>query len=253
MAIYPSLNGKPVLITGGGNGIGAAMVESFVRQKAGVAFIEIDPVAAERTVKRIEEATGNRPVYGIVDLRNVEEAVRIARELADMMGPFRALINNAGDDEAHKFEDVSLAYWDDRVAVNLRHQFFLTQALAPAMAAAGGGAIVNVGSIAWRIGVSGVSVYATLKSAVEGLTKALARELGPNGIRVNAIVPGWVLTERQLRKGAADPQKVIDYLNRQCIKQQLVPVDIAEMALWLCADESARCSAQLFVVDGGAS
>jgi D-xylose 1-dehydrogenase len=253
MAIYPSLEGMPVLITGGGNGIGAAMVELFAEQRARVAFIEIDSVSAERTAKNIEKAVGLRPFYEIADLRDIEAATKAAARLADITGPFRALVNNAGNDEAHRFEDVSVTYWDDRVAVNLRHQFFLAQALAPAMAAAGGGAIVNIGSISWKIGSIGVPVYATLKSAIEGLTKVLARELGQAGIRVNAIVPGWVLTERQLRKRTTNPRKMSDYLNRQCIKQQLEPRDIAEMALWLCANESIRCTAQMFVVDAGVS
>lgn len=253
MAIYPSLAGMPVLVTGGGGGIGASIVVAFARQHARVAFLDLDADGVDETVAACLSVGCPAPTYELCDLRDVSAATGAVKRLAEITGPFRALINNAGNDGAQPFASVTVADWDDRVAVNLRHQFFLAQAVAPAMAAAGGGAIVNLGSIAWIIGAAGVPVYATLKSAVAGLTKALARELGRDSIRVNAVAPGWVLTRRQLAKGKDHPEKFSQYLERQCLKEHLEPNDVAELALWLCADESARCSGSTFTIDAGAS
>lgn len=253
MASYPSLAGMPVLVTGGGGGIGAAIVLAFARQQARVAFLDLDAHGADETVAACIAGGCPPPPFELCDLRDIGAAIDATERLAGRTGPFRALINNAGNDTAQPFDAVSVADWDDRVAVNLRHQFFLAQAVAPGMAAAGGGSIVNLGSIAWMIGAPGVPVYATLKSAVSGLTKALARELGNLRIRVNAIAPGWVLTPRQLAKGRNHPEKFGQYLDRQCLKEHLGPQDVAEAALWLCADESARCSGATFTIDAGAS
>ncbi|OEZ02490.1 hypothetical protein BIY45_01475 [Stenotrophomonas sp. BIIR7] len=250
MARYPSLAGTVVVVSGGASGIGAAIVEAFALQGSQVCFVDIDSDAAQRTVAALEARGIAPPAHAVCDLRDIEASLAAVQGLLAGRTP-HALINNAGNDQAQPLGEVSLADWDDRVAVNLRHQFFLAQALSVPMRAAGQGAIVNLGSVAWRIGVPGVPVYCTLKSAVEGLTRSLARELGSDGIRVNAIAPGWVLTERQLAKAAADPGKSARYLERQCLKTHLRPADIAEMALWLCADESAMCTGQTFTVDGG--
>ena len=252
MAVYPSLDGRAVLVTGGAAGIGAAIVEAFAGQGARVAFLDRDGAAAVRTAEAVSSRHGSTPRYEVCDLTDIASARAATQRLADENGDFRILINNAGHDAGHTFDQVTPELFDDRIAVNLRHQFFLAQAVAPGMAAAGGGSIVNLGSISWMIGAAGVSVYATAKAAVEGLTRALARELGPRGIRVNSIAPGWVLTERQLAKGAADPDKFADYLARQAIKEHLEPGDVAELALWLSADESRRCTGHTWFVDGGA-
>ncbi|MFD1296347.1 MULTISPECIES: SDR family NAD(P)-dependent oxidoreductase [Lysobacter] len=250
MAVYPSLRGRAVLISGGGAGIGAAMVEAFAWQGAQTLFLELDAAAAEATARRVTGLGLPAPRYRVCDLRDIPASLRAVEQLLEGRAA-DALINNAGNDQAQPFGEVGVADWDDRVAVNLRHQFFLAQAVAAPMRAAGRGVIVNLGSISWMLGVTGVPVYATLKSAVAGLTKSLARELGGDGIRVNAIAPGWVLTERQLEKGRRDPDKFTRYLERQCLKTHLRPGDVAELALWLCADESAMCTGQTFIVDGG--
>ena len=250
MADFPSLQGQLVVITGGAGGIGAAMVEAFAAQRADVRFLDIDANAAARTEQRVVELGFAAPAYGICDLRDVEASRAALERLLGGRDAY-ALVNNAANDRAQPLGDVTPDDWDDAVAVNLRHQFFLAQAVAPGMRRNRRGAIVNLGSISWMMGATSVPVYATLKSAVAGLTKTLARELGPDGIRVNAIAPGWVLTERQLAKGAANPQKFDDYLQRQCLRRHLAPGDIAQWALWLCADESAMCTGQTLIVDGG--
>ena len=250
MADFPSLHGQLIVITGGAGGIGAAMVGAFAAQHADVRFLDIDASSAQRTVQRVVERGFNAPAYEICDLRDIDASLAALERLLEGRDA-HALINNAASDRAQPLGEVTPADWDDAVAVNLRHQFFLAQAVAPGMRRNGRGAIVNLASISWMMGATSVPVYATLKSAVSGLTKTLARELGPNGIRVNAIAPGWVLTERQLAKGAANPSKFDDYLQRQCLKRHLAPDDIAQWALWLCADESAMCTGQTLIVDGG--
>lgn len=251
-ARYPDLQGCPVMVTGGGSGIGAAIVRHFAGQGARVGAIEIDPDAAGRTGDEVRAEAGATVDFEVADLRDIPTTQAAVGRLADRLGPFRVLVNNAGDDARHRWDEVTPELWDDRFAVNLRHQFFVAQALAPGMAAAGGGAIVNLGSISWMFGAAGLIAYTTAKAAIGGLTKSLARELGPLGIRVNAIAPGWVLTEKQVaRAQSEDPAKFQAYLDRQCLKEHLEPADVARLALWLSSSESRRCAGQTFILDGG--
>lgn len=251
-ARYPSLAGRHVLITGGASGIGGHLVEAFCAQGARVAFLDLDDAAGETTAARVGAATGQVPAFRRVDLTDIPALRAAIAELGTEGFGFAALVNNAGNDDRVPVEAVTPEYWDERFAVNLRHQFFAAQAVLPQMAAAGGGAIVNMGSTSWMQGAAGLICYTTAKSAVEGLTRSLARELGPRRIRVNSIAPGWVLTERQLtRAKAVYPDKFADYLHRQCLKEFLLPPDIARMALWLAADDSRLVTGQTFIVDGG--
>lgn len=251
MAQYPSLAGRPVLVTGGAAGIGAAMVEAFAAQQAKVAFVDRDREAGERLRDAVSRKLGEQVHFRSCDLVDIAASRTAVNELSEATGAFACLVNNAGHDGFHEFATVTTEYFDDRIAVNLRHQFFMAQAVAPAMAKAGGGSIINLGSVSWMMGAAKVAVYAAAKAAVEGLTRSLARELGPQRIRVNSIAPGWVLTERQLAKGAADPGKFDAYLDRQCLKEHLEPRDVAELALWLAADESRMCTGHTWFVDGG--
>jgi NAD(P)-dependent dehydrogenase (short-subunit alcohol dehydrogenase family) len=240
-------------VSGGAGGIGAAMVEAFAQQGSKVILLDRDAVAAECLSAKIAALHGCAPMWQAVDVTDIGAIHRAVASLQLSVGVIDVLINNAGNDEAHTFASVTPDYFDDRIAVNLRHQFFLAQQVAPGMSAKGRGSIVNLGSISWMIGAPSVPVYAAAKAAVEGLTRSLARELGPAGIRVNSIAPGWVLTERQLAKGEREPRKFADYLARQAIKEHLEPADVAELALWLSADESRRCTGHTWFVDGGAS
>lgn len=248
---YPDLEGMPVLVTGGGSGIGAAVVAHFAAQGARVAALEVSEDAAQRTEHAVR-AEGGDVTFEIVDLRDISAMRSAVGRLQDKTGAFRTLINNAGDDARHVWSEVTPELWDDRFAVNARHQFFVAQVVAPEMAKAGGGSIVNLGSISWMFGAAGLIAYTTAKSAIEGLTKSLARELGGLKIRVNSIAPGWVLTEKQIERAqATDPAKFQAYLDRQCLKEHLEPADIARFALWLASNESRRCTGQTYIVDAG--
>jgi NAD(P)-dependent dehydrogenase (short-subunit alcohol dehydrogenase family) len=251
-AIYPDLAGMPVLITGGASGIGEALVAAFAAQKARVAAIDINAERLRQTAEAIRSQTGVKIETACVDLRDVPTLRAAAAELAAKTGTFRTLVNNAGDDARHPWRDMTPELWDERFAVNARHQFFAAQAVAPAMGEAGGGSIVNLGSISWMFGAAGLIAYTTAKSAIMGLTKSLARELGGLRIRVNSVAPGWVLTEKQIaRANAEDPAKFKAYLDRQCLKEHLEPADVAKLALWLSSAESQRCTGQTFVLDAG--
>lgn len=251
-ARYPSLAGKSVLITGGGSGIGASLVEHFVGQGCKVGFIELNGEVAAAHAEAVEKTTGTRPYYEVADLRDIDALRTAIARLADRTGPFHVLVNNAGNDDRMPIEDVTPQYWDERQATNLRHQFFAAQAVLPGMSAAGGGAIINMGSISWMKGAAGLIFYTTAKSAVMGMTKSLAREVGERNIRVNSIAPGWVLTERQVVRAKAIYQgKFREYLESQCLKEHLLPPDIARMALFLAADDSRLVTGQTFIVDGG--
>jgi NAD(P)-dependent dehydrogenase (short-subunit alcohol dehydrogenase family) len=252
VARYPSLAGKAVLITGGGSGIGASLVEHFCAQDCRVGFIDLNAEVAEQAAAEIERATGNRPHQAIADLRDVEALRDAIAGLAAEIGAPTVLVNNAGNDDRLPLEEVTVGYWDERFATNLRHQFFAAQAVIDGMAEAGGGSIINMGSISWMRGAAGLIFYTTAKSAVLGMTKSLAREVGERKIRVNSIAPGWVLTERQVVRAKAIYQdKFREYLEVQCLKEHLLAPDIARMALWLAADDSRLVTAQTFIVDGG--
>lgn len=248
---YDSLMGKNVLVTGGAAGIGAAIVRMLCEQKANVAFLDINEHAAELVSGDIEDSGLKKPIYGIVDVCDIVGTKEKIISLEKKMRPFDILINNAGHDETHKFHEVTPEYWDSSVNVNLRHQYFIAQHVSKSMVQKKSGVIINMGSIAWRLGVTDVSAYLTLKSAIEGLTKSLARELGISNIRVNSISPGWILTERQKLKAERFPEKIDEYLAKQCLKKLLEPQDVAKLALWLCSDESRLVTGQTFVVDGG--
>ncbi|SEQ24767.1 NAD(P)-dependent dehydrogenase, short-chain alcohol dehydrogenase family [Faunimonas pinastri] len=251
-ARYPSLRGKPVLVTGGGSGIGASIVEHFADQGCRVGFIELNGAVAQETAAAVERRTGNRPVVAVADMRDIEAVRSAVARLSEELGAFRVLVNNAGNDDRKPLEEVTPDYWDERLATNLRHQFFTAQAVIGGMAASGGGSIVNMGSISWMRGAAGLIFYTTAKSAVMGMTKSLAREVGDRSIRVNSIAPGWVLTERQVERAKLAYQgKFSEYLEAQCLKEHLLPPDIARLALWLAADDSRLVTAQTFIVDGG--
>lgn len=249
-AVYPSLRDRVVFVTGGGSGIGASLVEHFCAQGSIVTFVDIAVDPSRALVERIAAAGHRRPDFMPCDLRDIEALRAVLARTQERHGPVRALLNNAGNDDRHRTEDVTPAYWDDRMAVNLRHQFFAAQAVRPQMKAAGGGSIVNFGSITWMVGDSDCPAYVTAKAAVTGMTRALAREFGPERIRVNCMIPGWVMTERQMRLWlTAEGERQIE--ERQCLPDRVHPADIARMALFLAADDSRMCSSQNFIVDGG--
>ncbi|MGE0715969.1 MAG: SDR family NAD(P)-dependent oxidoreductase [Alphaproteobacteria bacterium] len=248
-ARYPSLKDRAVFVSGGASGIGAAIVGHFVDQGARVAFVDMDEAAAADLLGKLA-GTGPAPLFIPCDLRDVA-ALRAACARAERaLGPIRAVVNNAARDDRHTIEEVTPEYWDERMATNLRHQFFVAQALASAMAEAGGGAIVNMGSISWMGMTPHIPVYLTAKAAVQGLTRALARELGPKNIRVNTVVPGWIMTERQVKLWLT-PEAEARQMALQCLKEKLYPPDIARMVLWLAADDSRLVTAQNFIIDGG--
>lgn len=249
-ATYPSLRDKVVLITGGGSGIGESMTRHFCAQGARVAFIDIKREESERLVDELSGGPGPAPRFEYADLANVDALRAAVKRIIEALGPVRALINNAAHDDRHPIDSVTSEYWDERIAVNLKHQFFTAQAVYKGMAAAGGGAIVNFGSVSWMAAQGGMPVYTTAKSAVQGLTRSLARDFGTFNIRVNTLVPGWIMTERQLKLWVT-PEAKAATLDRQCLKRMLEPADVARVALFLASDESGGCTNQTFIVDAG--
>ena len=249
-AVYPSLKDRVVFITGGGSGIGESLLEHFSAQGARVTFVDLAEAPSRALVERLRKAGGAVPDYIPCDLRRIEDLRAAVATAAGKHGPIRVLVNNAGNDDRHPTQDVTPDYWDDRMAVNLRHQFFAAQAVRPQMRDAGGGSIINFGSITWMVGDGDCPAYVTAKAAITGMTRALARELGPENIRVNCMIPGWVMTERQMRLWlTSEGERQIE--DRQCLKGRLYAPDIARMALFLAADDSRMCSSQNFIVDGG--
>jgi D-xylose 1-dehydrogenase len=248
-ARYPSLTDRTVLVTGGATGIGETLVREFAAQGAKVGFVDI--AAAEGTaLARALAGSRHAPMFVEADLTDITALERAFDAVRDRFGPIRALMNNAANDKRHQVDDVTAASWDAAVAVNLKHQFFAAQQAARDMRQAGGGSIVNFGSVSWKLKQFGLPVYATCKAAVQGLTRSLAREFGPHAIRVNTLVPGWVMTEKQLRLWVTDEGRA-EIAKGQCINQPVQPQHIAHMAMFLAADDSAMCTAQDFVVDGG--
>lgn len=247
-AIYPSLKDRTVLVTGGGSGIGEAIVRRFIGQESRVGFIDIDLPASKQLLASL-------PAQAVVhfehaDLRDIAALRRAVAGVREALGPITVLVNNAARDDRHPMEDVTPEYWDERIAVNLKHQFFCAQAVAPDMIQAGGGAIVNMGSVSWVVGQGGMPCYTTAKSGVQGLTRSLARDLGPNNVRVNSVLPGWIMTQRQ-RDLWLTPEGERELMLRQCIKRKLVPDDIARVVLFFAADDSGACTNQNYIVDGG--
>jgi D-xylose 1-dehydrogenase len=248
-ATFPSLRGRTVFVTGGGSGIGAGLVEAFHGQGARVAFVDIADGPSQALAARLA-ASGDRPLYIRCDLTDIAALRAAINRAGDELGPIGVLVNNAGNDDRHLLADVTPEYWDNRMAVNLRHQFFAAQAVAPQMKGLGGGSIVNFSSTAWLMGDTGYIAYTTAKAAISGMTRSLARELGADRIRVNAILPGWVMTERQLTKWIdAEAEALID--RSQALKDRIHPEHIARLALFLAADDSDRCTGQQFVIDAG--
>ncbi len=249
-ARYPSLQDRAVLVTGGASGICACLVEQFVAQGARVGFIDIDHGAAEALVAQLTQGARHAPVFAAADLADVDALDAAIAGLRARIGPIAVLLNNAANDQRHSIEATTSASWDAGIAVNLKHQFFAARNVATDMKALGGGSIVNFGSISWKLKQGGMPVYTTSKAAVQGLTRSLARDFGPFNIRVNALLPGWVMTDKQLRLWV-DERARQEIARGQCIDRPLMPEHIARMALFLAADDSAMCTAQDFIVDGG--
>jgi NAD(P)-dependent dehydrogenase (short-subunit alcohol dehydrogenase family) len=249
LAHYPSLVDRTVLITGGATGIGACLVEEFVAQGARVGFLDIDVAAGEAMAQRLSGAR-HAPLFVRADLTDVADAQHGIDAVREHFGPVTVLLNNAANDQRHQIQDTTPESWDAGIAVNLKHQFFAAKHVANDMRQAGGGSIVNFGSVSWMLKMGGMPVYTTAKAAVQGLTRSLARDFGPFNIRVNTLVPGWVMTEKQVRLWLTDAGRA-DIARGQCLPHLLMPEHIARMALFLASDDSAMCTAQDFVVDGG--
>lgn len=248
-AVYADLEGKTVLISGGASGIGEALVCAFAQQGARVAFVDMAQSQGEALAARLS-AQGHRVEFAHCDI--TDEAVYQAAigRFAQTLGPITVLVNNAANDVRHSLEEVDAQAFDKLISVNLKHAFFASQAVVPMMKAAGAGSVINLGSIGWMMASSGYPVYAASKAATHGMTRALARELGPWRIRVNTLVPGWVMTEKQLAMWVDDAAR--ELISRsQCLPGSVEPGHIAQMALFLASDASAMCSAQNFIVDGG--
>jgi len=248
---YPSLNNRVVFISGGATGIGASLVEAFCRQHARVAFVDIQDAEAQTLVTRISGIKGATvPTYYHCNLLNIAALQEVIGTVRNQLGPVAVLVNNAASDMRHDFREVTEAYWNERINVNLRHAFFAVQSVYSHMKELGGGSIINFGSMSWYECQGNMTGYTTAKAALEGLTRGLARDLGADNIRINTLIPGWVMTERQLRDWV-DANTESEIHRSQCLKKKLMPEDISAMALFLASDDSHMCTAQNFVVDAG--
>jgi D-xylose 1-dehydrogenase len=248
-AIYPDLAGKVVLVTGGASGIGAAIVRVFARQKSTVVLFDINEEAGMGLSRELS-GQGLAAYFQRVDLTDIPALRAGVADACKAHGPTVILINNAAHDERHPTEEVTPEYWDDRIAVNLKHQFFAAQAVLSGMKAVGQGVIINFGSTSWMVGQGGMAAYTASKSGVIGLTRSLARDYGLFNIRVNAIAPGWIMTERQIEKWLT-PESEAELMRRQCLKRKLTPDELANFTVFLASDDASACTAQHYVVDGG--
>jgi D-xylose 1-dehydrogenase len=249
-AIYPDLASKTVFITGGGGGIGAAYTTAFAGQGSRVAFIDIAEQPSRALADKIHAEGAPKPLFLACDIRNIESLRAAIEQTRAQFGDISVLVNNAANDDRHSFESVTPEYWDERMVINLRHMFFAAQAIAPQMKRLGGGSIVNMGSIVWRLKDSRLPAYSACKAAVHGLTRAMATEYGPSGIRVNTISPGAIWTDRQIKLWLT-PEFERQVMAGQTLPTRILPEDVANMALFLASDAGAKCSAQDFVIDGG--
>jgi D-xylose 1-dehydrogenase len=250
LAQFDSLKGRRVFVTGGASGIGEAIVRAFAEQGSVVGFIDIDQTAGSALVEDLAAQGCPRPLFRYCDIRDIDALQETMRAMAAELGDFDVLVNNAGNDERHKVEDVTPQYWDNRIAINQRPMFFTAQAVVPGMKKKNSGSIINIGSTSWHIAGGGYPVYTTAKASVSGLTRGLARDLGPHNIRVNTVTPGWVMTERQKALWLDEEgEKLID--RSQCLPGRVEPWHVARLVLFLASDDSAMCTAQEFIVDGG--
>jgi NAD(P)-dependent dehydrogenase (short-subunit alcohol dehydrogenase family) len=245
-ASYPSLANKTVYVTGGASGIGADIVAAFAKQSARVGFVDMDVAASERLCQRL----GKNVVHARCDLRDVNSLKEAFDALAGQIGSADVLVNNAARDDRHDWQDVTADYFDERIATNIRHQFFAIQAVAPGMIKTGGGSIINMGSNSWWEAGGGFPIYATSKAAVHGLTRTMARDLGKHRIRVNTVVPGWIMTDRQ-KELWATPDALEKHRERQCLPDLIDPVYVARMVLFLASDDAAMCTASNYMVEAG--
>jgi D-xylose 1-dehydrogenase len=247
---FAGLEGALVLVTGGATGIGAAIVENFVGQGSRVVFLDINTQAGTELIDRLKAGSEVTPEFIYADLRDLGSLKGTIESVQQRVGPVKILVNNAASDERHELEEVTPEYWRDRLATNLDHYFFCIQAVTPAMAAAGGGTIVNLGSCVWRLAFPGLPAYATAKAAIEGLTRGLARSLGPKNIRINCVVPGFVRTKRQLERWLTpELERVI--LEGQCLKRLVEPEEVAALVAFLASDDARSCTNQTFTIDAG--
>lgn len=249
-AVYPSLENRVVVVTGGASGIGEAVVEAFATQNARVVFLDVQDDASERLTRRLELAGLRVPVYHHCDLADIDALQKTVSKLLLTFPRVDVLVNNAGNDTRHSIEEVTSAYWDQSIAVNLKHYFFMMQALAPAIRSAGGGSIINMGSISWAIPSPGVPVYVTAKAAIVGMTRAFAHQLGIDNVRVNCVMPGAIFTERQRQLWFTEAYKA-EILASQALKRMILPDEVARLILFLAADDSSAITNQSYVIDGG--
>jgi len=249
IATYPSLKGKTVLVTGGGGGIGAAIVRRFVEQGAKTGFIDIAEAPSKALVARLG-GPGRDVHFERADLRDIDALRAAIAAIRGRFGPIDILVNNAAHDERHATLDVTPEYFDERIAVNLKHQFFAAQAVLPDMVAKNKGVIINFGSTSWLLGRGNMPVYTAAKAAVLGLTRSIARDYGPYNVRCLAIAPGWIMTERQLTLWLT-PEGEEELMKGQCVKRKLVPDDMARVTLFFASDEAAAMTNQQYVADGG--
>ena len=248
-AIYPSLKGMPVVISGGASGIGEGIVRAFAAQGSKVGFVDIATEAGTKLEAELN-AAGSTVKFAACDITDIPAYQSAIRGFEAAHGPALALVNNAANDLRHKWEEVTPEFWDKSIAVNAKHAFFAAQSVLPGMVDAKRGSIINFGSISWMILTGNLAAYTASKAAMHGLSRSLARDVGKHGIRVNTLVPGWIMTERQLTHWVDETaSKLID--EQQALAGRLYPADIARMALFLAADDSNMISAQDFVVDGG--
>jgi len=248
-AIYPSLKSAVVFITGGASGIGLEIVKAFAEQGSKVGFVDIDGAAGQALADELK-AKGAEIAFERCDLRDIPDLQRAFAALEAALGPAGVLVNNAARDDRHGWLDVTPEYYDERIAVNLRHMLFAIQAVAPGMIKARKGSIINFGSNSWWQATGGMPVYTSAKAAVHGLTRGFARDLGPHGIRVNTVVPGWVMTERQ-KELWVTPEALADTMKRQCLPVPIEPVYLARMTLFLASDDAAMCTANNYMVEAG--
>ena len=248
-ATYPNLKNQRVVITGGGTGIGAAIVDAFAKQGAQVFFLDIAEQASRELEQGLSDAA-HPPRFIQCDLTDLDALARVFADIEQQHGSVDVLVNNAANDHRHQVHEVTPQYWDDSLAVNLRHQFFCAQAVAPGMKKAGGGVILNFGSISWHLALGNLSLYMTAKAAIEGMTRGLARDLGPDGIRVNCIIPGSVRTPRQMQLWHT-PEGEAEILAAQCLHERVEPEDVAAMTLFLASDNAGRCSGRDYFIDAG--